>query len=137
MMKINISLLCLLFFASSVHAQTTLACQFTNSNGYSYEGGKWKRSGFLVDKPFFIKIKPNGIIDESSLKGVEMDYMPQCKRVFSNIRPELVSCHDATDSLVLNTKTLEGAISTLGGAGSASNNKRDDVGVKLFNCQSM
>jgi hypothetical protein len=137
MQKIIIPLLCLLLFTSSVRSQTTIACQFTNSNGYTYEGGRWKRSGFIVDKPFFIKIKPDGIIDESSLKGVDMYFEIKCKRPFGNVRQELVICHETTDSLVLNTKTLEGAISSLAGAGSSSNNKRDDVVIKLFNCQPM
>jgi len=130
-------LLCLLFFTSSVHSQTTLACQFSGSSGYTYEGGSWKRSGFILEKPFFIKINSNGIIDESSLKGVDMDYMAQCKRVFSSTRPELVICHAISNSLILNTKTFEGAISTLFGAVSSNNNNRDDLSIKLFNCQSM
>jgi hypothetical protein len=136
MKKINISLLCLLFFASSIHAQTTLACQFTNNNGFTYEEGKWKRSGFITEKPFFIKIKPNGIIDESSLKGVDMNFEPQCKRVYSYVAPELLICYSTLRSLLLNTKTLEGAISFLGGV-ALPNPTRDDMSISLFNCQSM
>ena len=135
-MKINIYLLFLLFFASSVNAQTTLACQFTNSNGFTYEGGKWKRSGFLAEKPFFIKIKPNGIIDESSLKGVDMNFEPQCKRVYNYVAPELLICYDTVKSLLLNIKTLEGAISFLGGV-ALPNPTKDDMSISLFNCQSM
>ena len=136
MMKINISLLCLLFFASSVHAQTTLACQFTNNNGFTYEEGKWKRSGFNSEKPFFIKIKHNGIIVESSLKGVDMNFAPQCKRVYSSVAPELIICYSTVRSLLLNIKTLEGAISFLGGV-ALPNPTRDDIAISLFNCQAM
>lgn len=136
MKKITIALLCLSFFISSAHSQTTLACQFTGSSGHTYEGGKWKPQRFILEKPFFIKINPDGIIDSSSLRGIGMVYMPQCKRVFSNIDPELIICHETLRSLVLNTKTLEGASSFLGGVIS-SGNTRDDMMLSLFNCQSM
>ena len=137
MKKITIPLLCLLFFTSSAHSQTTLACQFTASNGHTYEGDAWKRTGFILAKPFFIKMNPDGIIDGSSLTGVEMHYNPQCKKLFRNIQPERVVCLDGPDTLVLNTKTLEGAISRIGGATQPINTKRDDLVLKIFNCQPM
>lgn len=138
MKKITITFLCLSFFVCFAHSQTIFACQFTGANGFTYEGGRWKTQQFILDKPFFIKINSNGIINDSSLKGVGMDYLVQCMKAYSNSRPELIRCNDPTDTLIFNTKTLEGAKSALGGASQApTNNPRDDLSIRLFNCQSM
>lgn len=137
MKKITFTLLCLLFFTFSVHSQTTIACQFTDASGYTYEGGKWKQSRFFLGKPFFIKINSDGVINVSSLKGIEMDFKPQCNRPFPSVRPDLIVCHDAITTLTLSTKTLEGAMSALGGAAQPNSTKKDDMAISIFSCQSM
>ena len=136
MKKTPLLLVSLALTASAAQAQTTvLACQFAESGGFIYKGTRWQSTSFTLDKPFFIKLKSDGVIDESSLAGVGMTYAVDCKKPYGH-RPEFVRCSGSSDLVVFSTKTLSGAVSVLHGAASEGSN-RDTLSISTFNCQKM
>lgn len=134
MKKIYLVLLGLLA-AASVHAQTVLACQFTESGGYIYRNNRWQLTSFTLDKPFFMKLQSDGVLDPSSLAGLGMTYNITCNRPY-NHRPEFVRCSGNSDFLIFSTKTLAGSTSVLHGAASEGSN-RDTLSINTFSCQRM
>ncbi len=134
MKKIIIALLCLSFYITSAHSQSILACQFNDATGFIHKSGKWNRTGFNVEKPFFMKIKSNGVIDESSLSGVGMTSSVQCSSIFSNSK--LIKCNGNTINLAFNLNTMTGAMSSLYGAIDEEKVK-DTLSVSIFSCQGM
>lgn len=134
MKKLIIIVFCSCFF-SSYAQQVVVACQVSDANGYIYQNGKWKRSGFVVDKPFFLKISADGLIEPSSLSGVGMSYGVSCRNPWMHLRDTII-CNDSVDQLVVNTTTLEGAIARFSGA-AGSGSVRDTLSVSVFQCQKM
>lgn len=136
MKKTPLLLVSLALAASAAQAQTTvLACQFAESGGFIYKGNRWQSTSFNLERPFFIKLKPDGVIDESSLAGVGMTYAVECRKPYGH-RPEFVRCSGSSDLVVFSTKTLSGAVSVLHGAASDSSS-RDTLSISTFNCQKM
>lgn len=119
----------------SAEADTVLACQYTNSGGFNYKNQRWTSSAFILEKPFFIKIKDDGLVDPVSLSSINM-HGSDCKRAWSSINPEQISCSSSIKFMQFNTKTLEGSSASLYGSVN-SGNERDSVVVSLFGCQKM
>jgi hypothetical protein len=134
MKKIFVLLMGLLSVAV-VQAQTVLACQFTESGGYIYRNGRWQLTSFTLDKPFFIRLQADGVIDPSSLAGAGMTYNIECSRPYSH-RPEFVRCAGNSDMMIFSTRTLAGSTSALHGAASEGGN-RDTLSINPFTCQRM
>ncbi len=134
-MKKILPLLLGLLAATTVHAQTVLACQFTESGGYIYRSGRWQLTGFTLDKPFFMRLQPDGVLDPSSLAGLGMTYNIECNKPYGH-RPEFVRCAGNSDFLIFSTKTLAGATSVLHGAASDTAS-RDTLSINAFSCQRM
>jgi hypothetical protein len=132
----------LLFSALSVHAQTTLACQETQSTGFSWKSTRWQSTGFNASTRFFLRINIDGKIEPSSLSKLNM-YQgdTQCKVLNSaaGIMGKRVHCTDFDGtSINLNLETYEGAIAMTSGANQKANNGyKDTVSVSLFVCQPM
>ena len=117
-----------------IQAQSIVACQFTNSDGYRWSNGKWSNAKFKLEKPFFMKINQDGIIELDSINNLIIG-ATECKRVWRHIKPENVMCIGSMDFVSFNTKTMEGATSYIGGA--TQEGDRDTISTALFTCQKM
>jgi hypothetical protein len=114
-------------------AQQILACQYTHAEGFKYHNRGWSSSKFKLDKPFFIKIKDDGLIDISSIEKLIVG-IRSCERTLPYSRPEVVMCIGSLDFLGFNTKTLEGA-KTYIAASTQDSNERDTIFTEIFTCQ--
>lgn len=135
MKKFFLLLIGLLLAGTAVQAQVVLACQFTESGGYIYRNGRWQLTSFTLDKPFFIRLQADGVIDPSSLAGAGMTYNIECSRPYGH-RPEFVRCAGNSDMMIFSTRTLAGSTSTIHGAASEGSN-RDTLSINPFSCQRM
>jgi hypothetical protein len=140
-MKKKILILLLLSLAGASQAQQILACQFTDSNGFNWESGRWVRSAFKNSKPFFVRLDNTQNIDPKSLETDVLFFYAGdtvCKKFMSPKSGLRVGCSepDSGNSIVINLETLAGAHSLISGAASKSLTK-DSVAVKLFECQKM
>lgn len=122
------------------YAQQVLACQFTQSTGFTWKSGRWASAGFLPNKPFFLRINDDELIEPKSLESLL--FFPAdtvCKKFNSKQGGLRTACAEADSGsgVVLNLQTLTGAASLISGAATQIQNMRDDVLVSLFTCQRM
>ncbi len=103
------------------------ACQYTDSNGFHYDGS-WKRTGFNLRPPFFIKTNGETITSAGHL----FEESISCTQ-----RNSLFQCGDELGSIVFfNVGTKRGGAADLFGA-TNDGDSRDTVQVSLFVCQVM
>lgn len=129
--------LILLALALPATGQVIYACQYSRAIGFVSEQGSWKSTTFKLEKPFFLSLDSRGLPDEKSLAVFRM--MPNkvtCERFA--IDRDAIGCGEGqgASGLTFNTKTLEGAVSAIFGAG-LTDPPRDTLSIKVFSCQKM
>ncbi len=125
-------------FALPSSAQV-FACQYTDSNGFHFDNGRWKRSSFNVRAPFFLRLQNGKITEESAaspMNGVPAVLKCVTQRSYA-LNDTLHTCSDESTQLIFSLNSRSGAVSNMLGAASSNAAYRDSVSVALFNCQHM
>lgn len=113
------------------------ACQFTNSQGYTFKEGRWTPTQFRPDDPFFLTVEDNVLTPVSVARGLgagDEDDPAVCN---SRLGGDASQCDTASAMMVVfNHVTGLGATSSL--AAVAMDGEVDsDVFMQLFHCQKM
>lgn len=137
MLKGTLITLSFILLSSVASAQQQFACQFTNSNGFAFDQGKWIRTPFKLRSPFFIKLG-NTLDPESVYDGLDVGFSTQFATCFSKdlFDGSYTCASQIGESVIFNPKTGEGAQATILGAGSEGE-ERDTMSISTFVCQQM
>jgi hypothetical protein len=81
-------------------AETVMYCTTELSTGMKFKKGGWKTVKFKKDR-YTIKFSEN----YDSVVGLDGKTIWQCERIWSNIKPELISCNGRYGHLNFNKKT--------------------------------
>ena len=134
-----IPLLSILFATTAVAQGThegTYACQYVESNGFFFEDGQWKKTGFNVDPPFFIKLGPDTLDPQSIYDGLDVGFSFELPTCYPENFTGAYSCASSLgENAVFNPLTREGAKSTILGAASTDEERRDTISIDTFVCQ--
>lgn len=119
----------------------TFACQYTESTGFHWENGRWRRTGFNILPPFFLKMNGSNL-DQKAVSSVfgsdgEIAKLVRCEKRQMGLT-NLHSCMDQFGQfLVYDEHTRKGGMAMLGGSTSTDKPYRDSTSVSHFTCQQM
>jgi hypothetical protein len=112
----------------------TYICRRNSEIGYIYRGDKWEGTNFKQEKPFFLNINSERIIDHDSFFSIGIINTPEkCTKPYNATSPEIHQCSGVMSTFTFNDKTYEGAFSSI--AGASQMGSRDTIVTGIFKCQ--
>jgi hypothetical protein len=116
----------------------TFACQYIDSAGLKWEGGRWKSTRFHTGKPFFLKMDGKNLDQK-----VVADFFDSTGAASQEVRctkPRVIGDHSCLDGfgtfMYFNEVTAIGGRAHLNGATSSTSDP-DTLSVSPFTCQKM
>lgn len=137
-MKFNktLALAAALCFASAAQAQV-FACQSIDASGFSWKGGRWTRTGFVGEKPFFLRVE-NGMLTKESAATPLNATLNRISCVREGGTQTVLACSDYATLLSFSPDSGNGSVAKIFGSTQRSGDaNKDTVSVDLFTCQRM
>ena len=136
--KVLITLSSILFATTAVAQgshEGTYACQYVDGNGFYFEDGRWKRTWFHTEPPFFIKLGPDTLDPQSIRDALDIGSSSRLPLCFPDFHGAYSCASEYGENVVFSPVTREGAFSYILGAGIGGEEPRDTLTIFTFVCQ--
>lgn len=122
--------------ASAAQAQI-FACQSIDATGFSWKGSRWARTGFMGEKPFFLRVE-NGMLTKESAAIPLNATLNRISCVRETGTQTVLACSDYATLLSFSPDSGNGSVAKIFGSTQRSGDtEKDTVSVDLFTCQRM
>ena len=135
-LKCFVALVSLFISLPAIAQNQTYACQHLKSAGLIWKKNYWEQTGFRVESPFFLKVDKGRLSKDSVSKAIGI---PELFVECNGVEESMKFCFTPLgSSLIFDTKTMTGGISSLYGATLPDKMEwKDSLSVSAFTCTKM